>query len=374
MNDLNFLYPLIRLSLGTETSVSHYPSADEWNELYKMAHKHSLVGVCFVRVRRCMEAAKAEGRDAGILRRLYMQWLASAMQIQKMNERMNQRCVELQTKLSSSGLRNAILKGQAVATLYNVEEMQEDTPLSELRHPGDIDVYVDCGREKAIEFANSIGQQTIDWDYKHLHLHLFQDIEVEMHYRPEVLLNLVKNRRLQRWFAQDETQRKMFCQQGTLVAPSVELNLFYILLHIYRHFLYEGVGLRQLMDYFFVLKAVDSQTDTRWSKQAIESFGIKRFASGVMWIMQHVFGLEKQFLLYKPDEREGKYILTQVMAGGNFGHHDERQKTNCKHSSSLGAVKKILKHNLHLLAHYPMEAFWAPLWIVYHWCWKRAVK
>lgn len=369
-----FLYPLIRLSLGTETSVSHYPSADEWNELYKMAHKHSLVGVCFVGVRRCMEAAKAEGRDAGILRRLYMQWLASAMQIQKMNERMNQRGVELQTILSSYGLRNAILKGQAVATLYHVEGMLVDIPLSELRQPGDIDVYVDCGREKAIEFANSTGQQTIEWDYKHLHLHLFQDVEVEMHYHPEVLLNLAKNRRLQRWFAQEETQREIFCQHGALVAPSVKFNLFYILLHIYRHFLYEGVGLRQLMDYFFVLKAVDSQIDSRWSKQAIESFGMKHFARGVMWIMQYVFGLEKQFLLYEPDEREGKYILTHVMMGGNFGHHDERLKTDGKHSGKPMAVKKILKHNLHLFTHYPMEVLWAPVWIVYHWCWKRLVR
>ena len=125
------------------------------------------------------------------------------------------------------------------------------------------------------------------------------------------------------------------------------------------------------MDYHFVLKAVDSQTDFRWSKQAIESFGMKRFARGVMWIMLHVFGLENQFLLYEPDEKEGRYILDQVMTGGNFGHHDERLKANGKHLDKLGTVNMILKHNLHLLAHYPKEVIWAPVWIVYHWCWKK---
>ena len=367
-------YSLIRLSIGTETSFSRNPSAEEWGELYKTTRKQCLLGVCFSGVRRHMEATKAEEKDARIPSKLYMQWLASAVQIQRQNELMNRRCEELQAALSSYGLRNAILKCQAVAALYHMEGMQGDTLLSELRQSGDVDVYVDCGRERAIEFASSIGQQTIDWDYKHLHLHLFPDAEVEMHYRLEVLLNLTKNRRLQRWFAREETQRQIFCQQGALVAPSVEFNLFYILLHIYRHFLYEGVGLRQLMDYFFVLKAVNSETDTRWSKDAIKSFGIKRFARGVMWIMQHVFGLEKEFLLYESDEKEGRYILNQVMKGGNFGHHDVRLKANNMHSNKLNAVKKILKHNLHLLAHYPMEVFWAPVWIVYHWCWKRWVR
>lgn len=155
------------------------------------------------------------------------------------------------------------------------------------------------------------------------------------------------------------------------MTPSLEFNLFYILLHIYRHFLYEGVGLRQLMDYFFVLKAVSPETDTRWSKDAIESFGMKRFARGVMWIMQHVFGLDEAYLLYEPNEKEGRYILGQIMTGGNFGYHDDRLKIGNKHFGKLGAIKKILKHNLHLLTHYPMEVIWAPVWIVYHWCWKR---
>lgn len=234
-------------------------------------------------------------------------------------------------------------------------------------------MYVDCGREKTIEYARSIGQESVDWDYKHLHLKVFKDTEVEMHYRPEVLLNLVKNRKLQRWFQSDEVQRQMFQQSGEILTPSVQFNLFYILLHIYRHFLYEGVGLRQLMDYYFVLKTTSLLDVKSKSLDAIEPFGMKRFARGVMWIMQHVFGLEDQYLLYEPDEKEGRYILHQIMVGGNFGHYDERLKTN-KGQGKFSAITKILKHNLHLLSHYPADVIWTPMWIVYHWCWKRIVK
>lgn len=363
MNSLFF--SLIRLSIGTGDKLSRQPSEEEWGELYKMAVKQSLVGICFVGVRRYMETSSQSGDLPVVPKKIYFQWLGMAAQIQQRNGVMDQRCVELQSKLHLYGINSSILKGQAIATYYG--------ELKDYRQPGDIDVYVDCGRAKAIEYAHSIKQEYVDWDYKHLHLKIFKDTEVEMHYRPEVFLNLIKNKRLQKWFLSEESQRQIFQHEGKFIAPSVDFNLFYILLHIYRHFLYEGVGLRQLMDYYFVLRTVSEQEHLLRGVQAIESFGMSRFAKGVMWIMQSVFGLDEQYLLCEPNEKEGRYILAQVMVGGNFGHFDDRLKVG-KKQGKVDAVRKILRHNLHLLTHYPSEVIWAPVWIVYHWCWKRYVR
>lgn len=364
MSIRNLFFELIRISVDTRFMPSHYPSVDEWEGLYEIARMQSLLGICFIGVRRYMEEAQQRGEKTSIPKKMYYQWLSAAVHIQKQNELMNQRSVELQTILSSAGFKSSILKGQGVSALYG--------ELKEFRQSGDIDVYVDCGRVKVIEYARSIGQENVDWDYKHLHLRVFKDTEVEMHYRPEVLLNLVKNKRLQRWFLSDDVQNQMFRQNGKLITPSVEFNLFYILLHIYRHFLYEGVGLRQLMDYYFVLRATVQENDRTMSLEAIEKFGMRRFAKGVMWIMQHVFGLEELYLLYEPDEKEGRYILDQIMVGGNFGHHDERLKRNTKNSKVVG-VCNILKHSAHLMSKYPADLLWSPLWFIYHWCWKRVI-
>lgn len=57
------------------------------------------------------------------------------------------------------------------------------------------------------------------------------------------------------------------------------------------------------------------------------------------------------------------------MTDGNFGLHDER--LSGVSTGKIGTVKRIVKHNLRLLAHYPADTLWAPIWIVYHWCWKR---
>lgn len=74
----------------------------------------------------------------------YLKWMGIAEKIQQRNEVMNRQCVEVQSKLTDANIRSSILKGQSVAVLY-------DPDLSALRQPGDIDVYVDCGREMAIE-------------------------------------------------------------------------------------------------------------------------------------------------------------------------------------------------------------------------------
>lgn len=361
MNDLFF--DLIKASLGTCDKLPLIPTESEWYELFEIATKQSLVGVCFVGLQNLGADADDGFEKIGMSEELYLDWMGMAAQINMKNELVNQQCEGLQKRLAAEGFRSSILKGQAVSMLYGEE-------LRSFRQSGDIDVYVDCGREKAIDYARSI-QGDVDWDYKHLHLQVFDDTEVEMHYVPEVFLNLRKNRKLQKWFKEPEVVSSMFCILGDMVCPSVEFNLFYILLHAYRHFLYEGVGMRQLMDYYSVLnnEEVDESMRQRVFK-TISSFGLTRFASGVMWVIKDVFGISEQLLLCEPDEKEGRYILNEVMTGGNFGHHDERLADE-KTTGKMRSIKKILKHNLHLLTHYPGDTLWAPIWIVYHWCWKR---
>jgi len=298
--------------------------------------------------------------------------------------------VELQKKLEDSGIRSSILKGQGIASYYG--------ELASLRQPGDIDIYVDCERKKALQFAKSVGSKDVEWDYKHLHLDVFPDTEVEVHYRVEVLLNLRKNRKLQKWFKGieddifgQEVNLSRIRESENLCIPTVEFNLFYILLHIYRHFLYEGVGVRQLMDYYFVLKAntnnpndtngslrsklhenhnenLSSSTDYTDLTDLLKQFGMWKFARGLMWVMQRVFGLEKEYMICEPQEDEGRFILSEVMEGGNFGHYDERLSSD--QGGKLQTMKKVVKHNVHLMRHYPSEIIWPPVWFVWYKLWK----
>lgn len=394
------LLELLQIALGKRDRLSHVPSKEEWRDLFADAQKQSVVGIAFAGVQRLPE-------EQWPPRALLFEWIGAAESIKQRNATLDRQCVKLQKRFGEAGIRSSILKGQGVARYYNgrpsssiinenlehnssriletsrtsdqgrAGEFENSTlhELSSLRQPGDIDIFVDCGRERALQFAHDCGMRDVRWDYKHLHLHVFKDTEVEVHYRVEVLLNLWKNRKLQKWLKDHEDM--LFSQNGDLVTPTVDFNRFYILLHIYRHFLYEGVGLRQLMDYYFVLKSLSPTLSQKNEGEHIDicatlkTFGMWKFARGVMWVLQEAFGLEKEYMLGEPLESEGRFILSEVMTGGNFGHHDKRLSSDKR--GKLQTVKKVVKHNAHLMRHYPAEIIWPPLWFVWHkwWKWSR---
>lgn len=354
-------FELLQIALGNQDSFSTVLSDKDWAKVYSESERQTVTGILLQGI----DKLPSEQRP---LQALLLQWIGVGQMIEQRNNLMNSRCHELLEQLSSKGLQGSILKGQGIALLYNDD-------LRKLRQSGDIDVYVDCGLEKSLAFAEYVGQQDIDWDYKHLHLNVWNDTKVEMHYRVEVLLNLRKNRQLQRWFKehQDAVLGSRFkVHGGEIVTPTVEFNVFYILLHIYRHFLYEGIGLRQIVDYYMVLcKVHDSQLRVQKYAEAVHEFGMEKFAKGLMWVMQKALGMPKEWMLWDPEKKEGEYILKQVMEGGNFGHHDKRLDHK---GGKVGAVKAILTHNLHLLTHYPSDTLWAPVWIVWHKVWKIKAK
>lgn len=332
-------------------------------------------------------ATVAEGAEGGDAEGLMMQWFVLAEQIRQRNEVMNRRCVEVQRILAEDGLRSSILKGQGVARLYRIgnEELvvRNDSQLGLYRQSGDIDVYVPCGMERGLRWCRE-RYGDVEYDYINAHVPMFKDVEVELHWRVGSMTNLFRNRRLQRWLKREETKEMILGGKATLNSetllnpetslsvPNLEFNTFYLMLHCYNHVFSSGLGLRQLMDYYFLLKARNNlNLDLNLNKRFRE-FGMERFASGVMWIMQKVFGLERERLLCEPDEKEGRYILAEVMVGGNFGHHDERIRKVGK--GKWQSVFANLQNAMHVLRRYPQEALWMPVWMVYHFVWKRTLK
>ena len=355
-NSCMLFFELLQVALGNLECLSRIPSDKEWLDVYDESERQAVTGILLQGI----ERLPAEQRPS---QEFLLQWIGVGQMIEQHNLLLDERCKGVLDKLKHAGLDGTILKGQGIALLYDKE-------LRSQRQSGDIDVYANCGIRKALAFAKVQGLKDVEWDYKHLHLNLWDDTEVEMHYRVEVLLNLWKNRKLQKWFRENDAL--LFHDNNGFTTPTTLFNVFYILLHIYRHFLYEGVGMRQIVDYYFVLKAVNrDKMDVSYSLETVSKFGMERFAKGLMWVMHEALGLPNEWMLWEPDEKEGRYILSQVMQGGNFGHHDQRLQHD---GGKWNAVKGVCKHNWHLLWHYPSDVIWAPVWFVWHKCWKSKTK
>lgn len=356
----------VKLSIGKQDVLSKVPSVFEWTQLYALAEKHAIAGVCFNGIKHLIDSYPDE--VCFLPQDLKMQWLGKVITIQRRNQQLNHRCYELQKQLKSDGFTTSILKGQGNATLY-------PSGISLLRQPGDIDVWVDCGFDKALQYCRKRYGE-VEFDYINAHLPKIAGIDVELHWRVQAMSNLFKNYRLQKWMDNTEVKKMLTSNSVRLengleiVIPDFAFNTFYQMLHLYHHMFESGLGLRQLMDYYYLLIRGDlDQTKKTWVVKLINEFGMSRFTSAVMWILQEVFGLEDKYLLLESDAKEGSYILNEVMAGGNFGHHDNRIRR--VGNGKFQFVFANLQHNWHLAKRYPSEFMWGPLWLIWHWVWKR---
>lgn len=346
MNEIFF--ELIRVALGKQSYLSRVPSECEWGKLYKLAVKQSLVGICF-------SGLQTLRADEGFLRigmseDQYFKWMGNAIMIQSRNETVNRQCVELLTNLSVNGMRSCILKGQGVALFYGEE-------LRMMRQSGDIDVWVDAPQKLVLSWAEKYGT-TEAAGYLHVGARVFEETEVELHYRPTYSHSLRYNKRLQIFCDKHKSDWKTM---NGFVVPSWEFNVVYLLSHIYRHLFGLGIGLRQLMDYYFVLRSHDvSRTSSRDILCTLEWLGLAKFAGGVMYVMRELFRLEESYLICPVDEKRGRMLLKMVLETGNFGKKDMKQKEARK--TLVGNLSYKLNLWINLLRLYPEETLNAPLW------------
>ena len=299
-----------------------------------------------------------------------------------------------------------------------------------------------------------------------------------MHYRPSFLLCFWHNRKLQKYYERVKEEqfshRVMLGEQGEIAIPTVEFNLIFQLTHIFSHLMNEGIGLRQLVDYYYVLcdfykvyqksskthpssltlkggstafpkplfnglytpfgspvsggqkpqgtgdvtapprrseplrskdggpkrsspdsagwdrrdaigdmtsataSTDSSETAARSSSTAIDrvqkelkELGLWKFAGGIMYIMQEVFGMPASRLIVPPNEKYGKFVLNEVLEAGNFGRHDARNRFG---RSQLGHNLQRIYRDIRLVKFFSAEALCEPLFRTWHFFWRLKYK
>ena len=178
---------------------------------------------------------------------LLLQWMAESQMLEKANVRLNDAAIQVSEWFRKKGFRTCILKGQGNALMY-------PNPYS--RTPGDIDIWVEGGDKRVISFVRSISPYEKAC-YHHIEFPSYKGVEVEVHYRPSFLLCYWHNRKLQKYYERVKekqfSHRVMLGEQGEISIPTAEFNIIFQLTHIYAHLMNEGIGLRQLVDYYFVI-------------------------------------------------------------------------------------------------------------------------
>ena len=351
-------FQLLRQSMGLAEQEDFEATDEDWQWLHEEADRQSLTGVIYGAV------AQLPTSQLPPLK-LLLKWMCEVEDIKNKNELFNQESARLKKLFEETGRRTAILKGQANARLY---------PDRLSRQVGDIDIWVEGGKKGVVALlmelglVTELGSTSVDGkptaSYHHVHLPPTKDhIVVEVHFRPSSgNFNPFTNRRLQRWLEQEIASSCQPVDEGFNV-PSVRFALMMQLSHIQRHFLVVGIGLRHVCDYYWLLKN-STEEDRREVASHLSSFGLRFTASALMWVLHEVLHLDEGLMLCPPDSYRGEWMLREIMAGGNFGHHAEREKH--------GTLRRVSENKWRLLQLMRFD-FWEVIWMEIHF-WKAVIS
>ena len=369
-------FELIQITLGNRDGFSRMPSGEEWEQLYLLSQKHSLTSLLLEGVNKVKNGNHNvnvndnhnhnhnvnENENDNLDQRLVFEWIGVRLQTESSNKVQNQRAKEICQMFKESGFRGCVLKGQGTALYY---------PHPEYRQCGDIDFWVDGDRDVVLNFARKKGWKIGHIDIKHSDMEIFEDVPVEVHFLPSWMYCPSTNRRLQKFFEKSkEREFTNWDESVGFVHTTVDFDLVYSMVHIYRHIFSEGIGQRQLMDYYMILRSVKSEELRAKSFEMLCSLRMRNFVGGIMWILRECFGMEAEYLLCPVNKQHGEFLLSEIMTAGNFGQYDERTKQVSKDKKfKRGFVQ--LGRNLRFVSYYPSEVLWSPFWKLWHWVWRK---
>ena len=440
-------FDFLRFCIGSAKEIPDSLKEADWKELYAIAQKQALLGVLFYGIRQLPKQLAPE-------QKLLMQWMVMAEQIRKQNIRLFQDSVKVCQNFETEGFANCILKGQGNALLY---------PDPYMRTPGDIDIFLSGGRRKIMKYVDQVCPNQV-MRYHHVDFPVMKTA-IEVHFTPSYMFCSIHNRRMQKWFEevmgeQCKHRASLPDGYGKIHVPQVSFNVIYILSHLYRHIFTEGIGLRQLLDYYYVVCAfckvyqissnhqiyfsnhpvplskegstfspspsfsesgdvtalrcseplrykdggpskvspdcagwdrLDGSGDTTSAcsldagsssfsacssaaldvvQRELKHLGLWKFAQAVMFVMKEVFGLSEDRMIAPMDEKEGRFLLDEIMRGGNFGQYDDRMGSKVGESKIHRYFRMNLR-NLRFVKHYPAEALSEPLFRTGFAVWKK---
>ena len=442
------LFRFLRFSLGLEGEVKGLldgrKGAFDWDACYQFAKRQTLVGVLFDGIQRLP-------KELAPARPLLLRWLSDSESIRRRNMRMDRASAYIYNMVCAAGFRCCILKGQGNALLY---------PHPSSRIPGDVDVWVMANREELRHIAFSLTEgdgSSLQESLNHIGLTV-HGVSVELHSTPALLNSPLHNSRLQKWLKRNADLQcgnriALPNNAGEVAVPTLSFNIIYQLCHLFHHCFYEGVGLRQIVDYYLVLKNTDFSGNTNGVsgntdegclflntdftdftdriggnaesdgslmntdftdftdrldgntdrgcfllntdctdctdsssgglgevdsggalvalQEELKWLGLWEFAGAVMYVLREVMGLDEKRMICAPDERRGRLLLEEIMAGGNFGHYDTRNHFG---QGALWHNIQRFRRDWRMLRFYPSEALSEPLFRVCHFLWRWKQK
>lgn len=346
--------------------------------MFDLAKKQALLGLAFEGVKKLPKEQWPQGD-------IVLKWTMATEQVKRQNLQTTNVCLRLNDIFAKEGFETCILKGQANHVYY--DRLIDGVSLGMLRVCGDVDAWI-WPKEKILHPVKSIidycQRRNILLSLCHLHAEVkpINGVPIEIHFRPSFLNAPWRNRNFQRVFKAAVFDNAKIDDSGIVKKLRVDYDLIFQMNHIYRHLLDEGVGLRQVFDFYVLLKDYNKERNIRTElmrkeemMKIISSCGMKRFATALMYVLKDIFHVGNDELICGISEKDGLFLQDEMMMAGNFGHYDTRMNAievrKGKLSFQLQRASRRFMRNLRFLSSYPEEVICEPFARIAHFLWRK---
>lgn len=306
---------VLRLTLGSSQRVRLDLSQKDWCNLHDFAVRQCIVGLLYNIVADLPENQRPS-------KELLLRWFYESEAVAAISKKMDDVAAYLTQVFADSGCRSVVLKGQANASLY-------PNPL--FRQSGDIDIWVEGGKKSILEILsqlNIIGNCKIGSHEVSIPKKFFGCI-IEVHFTAcSGNRGPISNKKLQNYLNRELNRpfdKVIVPSKGCFCIPSTCFSLIMQLAHIQRHFLTLGIGVRQFIDYFYLLKS-SSKEDRENVAKELKCLNLQQIAAALMWVLKEIFLIEESYLLCKPDAKYGKVLWSDALEGGDFARYSKRTR------------------------------------------------
>lgn len=335
----------LRFCLHQDDNPPSVLSSIDWDKLYTFGKEQAILGVLFHGIERLSNS------DYKPSRAQIMKWYGAATVIRNLNKQAYKDASTLTSIFKEKyGVESCVLKGQSNSLLY---------PNPYIRTSGDIDIWTSAKTINIIKIAREFDPKG-EIGYHHIEMFHFKT-PVEVHFFPSFMGNLWNEYKLRKFFDKNKSLQwdnhiQLPDNLGRFSSPTNTFNMVFQMSHLMHHFFFEGIGLRQMIDYYYLLLNNITQEEREETLKVFRKVGLYKFSKAVMYILSEVFGLETEYLLVTPNAKLGKLLLSEILLAGNFGFHDKRYAFAGKSVYSQYFVE--IYRNLHFAFDFPSEAIW----------------
>ena len=345
----NFLRLLRSGTFGDDSPIEPM-SQWKWERLYQTALMHGVAALVYDGIR------SREGEFfINLSNEQRETWRRLVSETEEKSRQTNILTARLFEELNHRSTRPILLKGQAIATLYNM-------PLH--RTSGDCDIFFPLAPQskKADDWAkcNCDKEATSE---KGVLQYMWKGIKVEHHHRMVRLTNVFLNRTLQSIVNKeirccDSTYLYIDGQKIETLPPT--LNLLYTMVRIAKYILNDGVSLKQIIELGMILRKIGDKVDFIKLQQWIDKLHMGDMAQLEGALLTGLMNFSQDEIPFmRPNQKDDISAVTRDIFNLKGNHTYDWYFTQGKNvfvsTNNKSAMMWHINHSRRFFRYYPSE-------------------